>query len=95
MGVGKGGFDPRFIYGWGVDLELCLLARRQKKSLWIHEGCWIEKETDVAYKMNRMGMSAEDRRQKASANMAEVMKFKYGPRWDWIVRNEGVLPEWR
>jgi len=41
----------------------------------------VKKVTDIGYKMNRMGMDAEQRRHLARTNMREVMTNKYGPDW--------------
>jgi hypothetical protein len=90
-----GGFDARLTYGWGIDLETCLIARRQNKSLWIHEGCLVKKVTDIGYTMNRMRATSEQRRKNAAYNMARVLELKHGPNWDYIVRNEGALDEWK
>ena len=86
----QGGFDERLIYGWGIDLELSLLARRQGRSLWVDETCQVRKITDVGYSLGRMHSTAEERRQKASANMAEILSEKYGAGWNNLMRNEGV-----
>lgn len=80
-----GGLDPRFIYGWGPDLELSYLARTQGQSLWVSEPAGVKKITDIAYSMNRMNMSAETRKQLARQNMQEVMEQKYGPDWNGLM----------
>jgi GT2 family glycosyltransferase len=76
-----GGFDPRFTFGWGPDLELAHLARGADKTLYVSEPAGVRKITDIGYAMNRMGMSAEDRRTFARSNMREVMTAKYGEDW--------------
>ena len=76
-----GGFDPRFTYAWGPDLELAHLAREMDKTLYVSEPAGVRKVTDIGYAMNRMGMGAEQRRTFARANMREVMIDKYGPDW--------------
>lgn len=76
-----GGFDSRFTYGWGVDLELAYLARSQDKTLYVSEPAGVKKVTDIGYEMRRMRMTAEDRRAFARANMREVMTSKYGEDW--------------
>ena len=76
-----GGFDPRFIYAWGSDLELAYLARTQGKSLYVSEPAGIRKVTDIGYAMNRMNMSADERRTLARQNMQSVMYSKYGENW--------------
>jgi len=90
-----GRFDRRLEYGWGVDLETCYLARKQGKSLWVHDGVLIHKETDIGYTLGRMGMSAEDRRRRAADNMNKVLTRKYGPDWRKMMENDYVEPEWR
>jgi len=80
-----GGFDPRFTYAWGPDLELAYLARQQDRTLYVSEPAGMKKVTDIAYKMNRMGMEAETRRMRARANMWEVMVDKYGKDWQRLM----------
>ena len=88
-----GGFDPELKYGWGVDLELSYKAREQGRSLYVHEGSQVKKITDVGYAMDRMNMSAEERRILAGNNMDETLACKYGPDWDQKMREEFV-EEW-
>ena len=38
-----GRFDPELIYGWGIDLEMCWLARRFGRTLYVHEGVQMKK----------------------------------------------------
>lgn len=85
---GVGGFDSRFVYGWGPDLELGYIARQQARSLWIDEHTWVRKITNIGYKMNRMRMSAEDRVLNASSNMDRVMTLKYGSGWKKLMYTE-------
>jgi GT2 family glycosyltransferase len=80
-----GGFDPRFTYGWGPDLELAHLARLQSRTLYVTEPAGVKKVTDIGYTMKRMNMDAEDRRAFARANMREVMIDKYGPQWQELM----------
>ena len=74
-------FDPELIFAWGIDLELGYKARLAKKSMYISEPAGIKKVTDIGYSMNRMGMTADERREKARANMNEVFTKKYGENW--------------
>ena len=90
-----GRFDPDLIYGWGIDLETCWKARQQGRSLWVHEGSWVKKITDIGYQMGRMNMSAETRRQVAGNNMAEVLSARYGPDWWDRMLNENVEAGWK
>jgi GT2 family glycosyltransferase len=80
-----GGFDSRFRYGWGPDLELSYLARAQERTLYVSEPAGVKKVTDIGYAMQRMGMTAEDRRAFARANMREVMLEKYGSSWQELM----------
>lgn len=75
-----GGFNKDMSYAWGIDLELCYKARRQKRGLYVHEGdgVRIKKDTDIAYRMERMNMTADERRQRAGTEMSEVLSAKYG-----------------
>ena len=90
-----GWFDPEMIYGWGVDLETCYRAREQGKKLAVDDCSVVEKITDIGYTMERMNMTATDRRVFARANMTEVLSRKYGPDWEDKMRNEYVEDEWR
>lgn len=92
---GIGAFDPMLVYGWGVDLETCWKARREGRGIYIHEGCRAKKVTDIGYTMERMNMTAEQRRMFAGANMDQVLARKYGENWDWRMRNEYVEEAWR
>jgi GT2 family glycosyltransferase len=76
-----GGFDPKFTYGWGPDLELAHLARSQNKTLYVSEPAGVKKITDIGYEMQRMNMTAEERKTLARVNMREVMTSKYGENW--------------
>lgn len=91
----QGGFDPRLMYGWGIDLDLSWAARHEGRSLWIHEGCQVKKVTDIGYAMGRMKMTAEERVRLAGANMDQVLRNRYGKNWDWMMRNEFVEEQWR
>lgn len=73
-----GRFDPELIYAWGIDLETCYLARKQKRTLWVCEDAPVKKVTNIGYAMNRMNMSAEDRSRLAWMNMYDVLERKYG-----------------
>lgn len=90
-----GRFDPSFIYAWGIDLEACYLARLHGRGIYVHDGVTIHKTTDVAYSMERMNMTADNRRHLASSNMAYVMERKYGANWNRMMREDYVEEEWR
>jgi len=85
-----GRFDPELIYGWGVDLETCYLARKQKRTLWVCEDTKVKKVTDIGYAMNRMNMSADQRRELARDNMKEVLYKRYGGGWVQMMYGEDV-----
>ena len=88
-------FDPALKYAWGIDLETCLKARQQGRSLWVDERSWIKKVTNIGYDMGRMNMNASIREQLAGANMADVLSGRYGPNWWDRMLNEGVSDAWR
>jgi hypothetical protein len=88
-----GGFDPKLVYGWGIDLELSYLARAEGWSLWVHENCQVKKVTDIGYTMGRMNMSADERTRLAGENMGEVLRGRYGDNWAWKMWEEFVTDE--
>ncbi len=88
-------FDPELRYAWGIDLETCYIARQQGRSLWVHEGARVRKVTDIAYAMERMRMSADERRHLAGTNMEIILSRKYGPVWRDLMYNGLVESEWR
>jgi len=90
-----GRFDPKLTYAWGIDLEASYLARQQNKALLVSDWLNVTKTTDIGYYMSRMNMSADDRRTKAYANMKEILSQRYGPDWEYKMRNENVKEEWR
>jgi len=90
-----GRFDSGLKYGWGIDLETCYLARQQGYSLWVHERVTVKKITDIGYTMNRMNMSAQERRVLASANMNAILSQKYGQNWFERLTGEYIEGEWK
>jgi hypothetical protein len=90
-----GRFNKNLIYAHGIDIETGYLARKQGKSIWIDETIEVEKITDIGYKMNRMNMSAEERRKLAWENTVEVLSKKYGPDWYNKLYNDYIKEEWR
>lgn len=76
-----GWFDPRLVYGWGVDLETCWKARRDGLGIFVDERVQVKKVTDIGYQMDRMGMTANERRKRAGKNMQVILSGKYGPYW--------------
>ncbi len=90
-----GWFDPALVYAWGIDLETCYKARMQRRDLFVDERVRVKKITDIGYKMNRMGMTAEQRQERAGANMAAVLSSRYGVNWWNIMTQEGVTNDLR
>ncbi len=90
-----GRFDPEMIYAWGIDLEMCYKARSRGKKIMILEHVLVEKETDIGYKMDRMGMDANERSIRASANMIRVMLKKYGSNWEDRMYRHHVKEDWK
>jgi hypothetical protein len=76
-----GGFDPALSYAWGVDLETGYKARAAKRTLWVHEHVQVRKITNIGYRMNRMGMTADDRSRRAYEQMRAVLSGRYGNNW--------------
>lgn len=91
----NGRVNKDLVYAYGVDVEMCWKARKAKKSIWIDERIEVQKITDVGYKMNRMNMSAEDRRKLAWENTVEVFSKKYGPDWYDKLYNQDIDDSWR
>jgi GT2 family glycosyltransferase len=85
-----GRFDPDLIYGWGIDLETCYIARKQQRTLWVCEDARVKKVTDIGYAMDRMNMSAEDRRVKARENMMSILSKRYGSAWHDLMYGKDV-----
>ena len=74
-----GRFDPRLFMAHGIDLETCWKARKEGRSLWVHEGATVKKVTNVGYDMGRMNMDARERAVLAQASMNTVLGERYGP----------------
>ena len=90
-----GRFDPALTYAWGIDLETCYKARRDNLPLYIDERVQIKKVTNIGSQMNRMGMTAQQREERAGANMAAILHHKYGANWWHIMTKEYVTEEMR
>ncbi len=73
-----GRFDPALTFAHGIDLETCWKARREGRSLWVHEGSQVKKISNIGYTMNRMNMTASDRVRLAKENMDAVLGQRYG-----------------
>jgi GT2 family glycosyltransferase len=90
-----GWFDPHLTYAWGIDLETCYKARQQAKRIVLDDFWTVHKTTNIAYQMNRMNMSAEDRAKNARAEMTRVLKSRYGDNWEFKMREEYVTEAMR
>jgi hypothetical protein len=88
-----GWFDPDMTFAWGIDMETCWKARSQGRTLWVDERVMVKKVTNIGYKLDRMGMSADQRVRLAGENMTRVLSNKYGPEWNWKMRKEFVTSE--
>ena len=84
-----GRFRKELTMGWGVLPETCWKARRDRKTIWIHEGTLIKKVSNIGYDMGRMNMSASERSQLASAEAHRILEPIYGERF-----NEKLGHEW-
>ena len=91
----QGRWDERLTYAHGIGLKMCHTARRQARSIWVHEGSIIKKVTDIGYRMDRMNMTAEQRRINAKSEMDRVLGAEFGPDYWQYLRTDGVRPEWR
>jgi GT2 family glycosyltransferase len=87
---GIGRFDPELIYGWGVDLETCYIARQQERTLWVCEDAKVKKITDVGYRLERMNMDSEERKRLARINMRDILSRKYGENWSDLMFGRNV-----
>jgi hypothetical protein len=85
-----GGFDPKLTYAWGIDLETSYLARKQGKTILIDDYWYVHKTTDIAYDMDRMNMTAKQRRINAREEMARVLSSRYGKNWELMIRQDYV-----
>jgi hypothetical protein len=75
-----GGYDPEFQLHWGVDIDVCVQAHRQGRGIWLHEGVHVRKEESRGYTSGRYEMSAEERAERAQAQMDAILLRKYGRR---------------
>lgn len=90
-----GWFDPHLSYAWGIDLETSWKARQQGKLILIDDYWRVHKTTNIGYDMGRMNMTAEERVNNARAEMARVLKSRYGDHWEDKMRNEFVTKDMR
>ena len=63
---------------WGVPGECNWKARKEGLHIYVHDGYVMRKETDIGYKMDRMNMSAKERRNLASAESDRILEPIYG-----------------
>lgn len=89
-----GGFDPALVYSWGLAGEICWKARKEGRGIWIHEGARIKKVAHIGYTMQRMGMSAKERGDLASANVKDILGARYGPDFLRKMNGEFVQSVW-
>lgn len=73
-----GGFRPQLTYMWGVPGEMNWQARKHGWKLYINDEYIITKETDIGYEMDRMNMTAQERRENASKQCDDVLIPIYG-----------------
>eukprot|EP00127_Corallochytrium_limacisporum_P002815 Clim_evm28s141 gene=Clim_evmTU28s141 len=74
-----GRFDPLLTYAWGVDVETSFITKVFNMKVVVLESILVSKETDVGYKMNRMGMQKNDRRLNAREEVCTVYGARFGP----------------
>jgi hypothetical protein len=84
-----GRFRKELTMGWGVLPETCWKARRDRKTIWIHEGTLIKKVSNIGYTINRMNMTAKERGKLASAETQRILGPIYGENF-----NEKLGHEW-
>lgn len=84
-----GRFRRELTMAWGVLPESCWMARRDRKTIWIHEGTLIKKVSNIGYSMGRMNMTSDERSKLASAEARRFLEPIYGPQF-----NEKLGHEW-
>ena len=90
-----GRFDSDLPYAWGLAEETCWQARRDGKSIWVHEGIKMKKHHNIGYKMDRMNMTWEERSHNAMDDVVRVMNKKHGTDWMKKLSQEFVIDEWK
>ena len=73
-----GRFNPALRYGWGICSEVNWYARKAGKKILLHENVMIQKDNNVGYEMDRMGMTAKDRATLSSDEMNYILTQKWG-----------------
>ncbi len=84
-----GRFREELTMGWGVLPETCWMARRDRKTIWVHDGMLVKKVSNIGYDMDRMNMTSEERAKLASTEARKVLEPIYGERF-----NEKLGHEW-
>jgi len=80
-----GRFDSSLTYAWGIDMETGYFSYKDSKKIILDNNIQVGKETDVGYKLNRMNMSASERRINASKQIEEYFKKKYGAQYQKLI----------
>jgi hypothetical protein len=80
-----GRFNPEMIYAWAVDLETGYLARKSDKKVCVDDTIQVKKITDIGYKLKRMNMEANVRRNRASKQMHNYLRKKYGSNYKTLM----------
>lgn len=73
-----GRFRRELTMAWGVLPETCWKARQAGKTIWIHEGMLVKKVSNIGYDMDRMNMTAKERRMLADQESKRVLEPIYG-----------------
>ena len=73
-----GRYRPELTMMWGVPGECNWKARKAGLHIYVHDGYIMRKDTDVGYDMDRMNMSAKERRNLASAESDRILEPIYG-----------------
>ena len=73
-----GRFQPNLTYAWGIDIETGYFADRDNKKIILDHSVQVKKETNIGYKMDRMNMTADDRKAKATKEMEDYFEKTYG-----------------
>jgi hypothetical protein len=74
----KGGYDNRLLVGWGVDLEMSYLAKREGKDIVVCDDVVMHKATGNMDKLGRMPESISDRNKRGAEEMHRILNEKYG-----------------
>lgn len=83
-----GGFDKRLTYNWGADIDLAFKAQLAGYTMYVHNGARIKIVENAGYKLKRMGMTADKRKQLSYQQMDEVMSEKWPELWPKVREDE-------